>query len=83
MFFGCSSLTNLNINNTTHMEYMFTLSPATSHNYDDVLNAWSLLDVQEDVKFDAGLAKYSSSGEASRNYLINTYNWTITDGGVV
>jgi hypothetical protein len=44
---------------------------------------WSQLTLQQNVSFSVGTTKYNSSGQAGRDILVNTYNWTITDGGQV
>ena len=56
------------------------------NNYDALLNGWSTLSTSEaqiptDVNFSGGNSQYSSAGESARDTLINTYGWTITDGG--
>ena len=56
-----------------------TLSTA---NYDALLAGWATQTVQQNVVFDGGNSQYSSTGETNRDILINTYNWTITDGGL-
>lgn len=54
----------------------------TTSNYDNLLNSWSNQNVQPNLSFNGGNSKYSADGEVGRNILINTYNWTITDGGL-
>ena len=39
--------------------------------------------MQNNVSFGAGTTKYNASGQSGRDILVNTYNWTITDGGKV
>ena len=58
------------------------------NNYDALLNGWSTLSAGEtkiptDVNFSGGNSRYSSAGESARNKLINDYNWTINDGGLL
>ena len=52
-------------------------------NYDATLISWAAQTLQNNVTFDFGSAQYTLGGaaEAARNTLINTYGWTITDGG--
>ena len=52
-------------------------------NYDSILNSWSSQSVQSNLTLNMGTIKHTSAGLAGRNTLINTYNWTITDGGQV
>jgi len=39
--------------------------------------------LQNNVSFGAGSTKYNASGQEGRDILVNTYNWIITDGGLV
>ena len=53
-------------------------------NYDALLVGWASQTVQRDVVFSAGNTKYSPGISArSRQKLIDEYNWTITDGGML
>ena len=59
----------------------------TTTHYDSLLNGWSTMGVGEtqipsNITFSGGNSQYSSAGESARNTLINTYGWTITDGGL-
>ena len=51
-------------------------------NYDALLIAWAAQSVQSNVAFTTP-AQYTAGGaaETARNTLVNTYNWTISDGG--
>ena len=78
---------NWNISSATTMQLMFDGVTLSTTNYDAILNAWSALSVGEtqiptNITFSGGNSKYSNSGESARNTLINTYGWTITDGGM-
>jgi len=57
-----------------------TLSTA---NYDATLIGWAAQSLKSDVNCDFGNSQYTAGGaaEAARNTLVNTYNWTLTDGG--
>jgi hypothetical protein len=44
---------------------------------------WSQLSLQNNVSFSAGTTKYNASGQSGRDVMVNTYNWIITDGGLV
>ena len=54
-------------------------------NYDATLIAWAALTQTSNININFGGSQYSLGGaaEAARNTLINTYGWTITDGGGV
>ncbi|MCY3414927.1 MAG: BspA family leucine-rich repeat surface protein [Candidatus Heimdallarchaeota archaeon] len=86
MFLGASSfdqdISNWVIINVTDMENMFHGATLSSANYNALLNAWSIIAVQEDVIFSGGYSKYSYLGAKARQILIDTYNWTITDYGI-
>lgn len=63
--------------------FQFAVSTSMSQaNYDALLISWSQQAVQSNVPLGTS-AKYTAGGaaEAARNVLVNTYNWTITDGG--
>ncbi len=64
------------------MNEMFTSSGLSTVNYDAILIGWSSQPLQNDVTFDVGTATYSSVAESARDILINTYGWTINDGGI-
>ena len=61
----------------------FTTSGLSTANYDALLIGWSAQAVRPSTNFNFGTAQYTLGGaaEAARNTLINTYSWTITDGG--
>jgi len=68
----------------SHVEYMnqfFIDTNLSLHNYDNMLIAWSRLNLKHGVLLEAGNTKYSASAVAARDRLINTFSWTITDGG--
>jgi surface protein len=65
------------------MDTMFMDMALSVENYDALLNGWSTLNLQNDFWFDAGNSKYSAAGAAARQYIIDTYNWGISDGGLV
>jgi surface protein len=51
-------------------------------NYNALLNGWAAQPAQIGVIFDAGDSQYTLIGKAGRDILTDTYNWTITDGGL-
>ncbi len=70
------------ISKITHMSEMFSGTNLETQNYDALLNGWAAQQsIQYDVVFDAGNSNYTINANNSRNILINTYNWTIYDGG--
>jgi len=74
-------LNNWDVSNITTMHMFLEQSNMSAQNLADCYRDWSRLSLQQDVPFSAGTIKYNSSGQSGRNVLINTYNWSITDGG--
>ena len=84
MFFGATAfnqdLSGWNVGNVTNMGNMFDGVTLSMANYDALLREWSALPaLQRDVEFGGGDNKYCN--ESARNRLVNTYKWSITDGG--
>jgi surface protein len=80
------SLANWDISNITTMTGLLVLAPGLSTtNYDATLISWAAQTPQNGISVNFGGSQYSLGGaaEAARNTLINTYSWTITDGGGV
>ena len=84
MFDGASAfngdISGWNVGNVTRMAEMFSGVTLSTENYDALLQGWSGLPVQRDVKFDAGSSQYSPDAAAARQVLVNK-GWEITDGG--
>ena len=74
---------NWDVSNVTTMRLMFLDSNLSQENLTACYENWSQLTLQNNVSFSAGNTKYNASGQAGRDILVNTYNWTITDGGQV
>jgi len=74
---------NWAVSNVTSMNNMFLNSNLSVENLTACYENWSQLNLQQNVAFSAGNTKYNASGQAGRDILVNTYNWTITDGGLV
>jgi surface protein len=87
MFFGASSAnpdtSNWDVSNVTNMTFIFSVSNLSVENLTLIYENWSLLTLQQNVSFSAGTTKYNSTGQTGRDILVNTYNWSITDGGQV
>ena len=66
---------------TTAGNFFTSGSQYSTANYDDILNTWSQKNVRTGVTINFASIKYSSAGAAGRATLVNTYGWTITDGG--
>jgi len=63
------------------MEVMFWGVTLSTENYDSLLISWSQLSLQSGVRFHAGNTEYSVVSETARQYIIDTYDWVIIDGG--
>jgi hypothetical protein len=74
---------NWDVSSFTNMFGMFENSNLSVENLTASYENWSQLNLQQNVSFSAGTTKYNTSGQAGRDILVNTYNWTITDGGLV
>ena len=87
MFSGATSfnqsLAAWNVSNVTNMQGMLDDTLLSISNYNSTLNDWALLSVQSSVPLGAVGLQYDSSGEAGRNILTNTYNWTITGDSIL
>jgi len=75
--------TNWDVSSVTDMSLMFENSNISVENLTACYENWSQLNLQQNVSFSAGSTKYNASGQAGRDILVNTYNWTIEDGGQV
>jgi surface protein len=72
------------VSSVTEMgSFMYGKSTADYDYYDDLLNAWSLLTLQNDINWGMGTIEYTSAGAAARTSIISNYSWTITDGGEI
>lgn len=70
---------------TDFSSFMSTKTPLTfsSSNLDAIYNGWSSKAVKSGIVISFGTANYTAAGAAGRAILVNTYGWTITDGGQV
>jgi len=77
-------ISSWDIRQVTNMSNMFSSNNWGTANYDAALIAWSqLVSPQTGISFGVGTNKYSSAAASARNALIDTYNWSISDGGVL
>jgi len=77
-----ADLSAWNVSNVISMTYMFRNITLSTVNYDALLIGWAQLPLNSGVSFDGGGSKYSAgAAAAARDVLVNTYGWTITDGG--
>ena len=72
------------VSNVQYMaDFMIGKSTADYDYYDDLLNAWSLLTLQNGVNWEMGSIEYTSAGATARQDIIDNYSWTINDGGEI
>ena len=67
----------------TNVDRMFKSSTLSTANYDATLIGWAAQSLNSGLTFNGGNSTYTAGGaaETARNTLINTYGWTIVDGG--
>ncbi|WP_181256198.1 BspA family leucine-rich repeat surface protein [Aurantibacter aestuarii] len=86
------SLGDWDISKVTNMDRMFLYTTVETSAYEATLIGWAtdasgiagdgIDDIPNNILFHAGNSKYcSAEAENARQTLINTYGWTITDGG--
>jgi hypothetical protein len=63
------------------MHKIFSYTVLSTKNYDAALKAWSALNLKNFVNLSADGINYCE-GESARQYIIETYGWYITDGGL-
>ena len=75
-------LSTVNFSNPTILQNATDISQT---NYDATLISWSSQSLVPNKTLDMGGSQYTLGGaaEAARNTIINTYGWTIVDGGGV
>nr|MBL0722106.1 BspA family leucine-rich repeat surface protein [Sulfurovaceae bacterium] len=71
------------IKKVTNMEGMLDDTNLSVYNYNTTLNGWSNKEPMKYVTLGANNLKYDSNGTTGRNTLIDDYNWTINDAGLV
>jgi len=78
------------LNASNSLDVFMNQVQLSNSNYDATLNGWNsnklasangVADWRTDLRPHFGTSKYTSSGSAARQSLIN-YGWTITDGGL-
>lgn len=70
------------VSSVENMEGMLDDTNISLSNYDALLMDWSTLTLQENVLLGASKIQHSLESQAAKNTLINTFGWTIDDGGI-
>jgi surface protein len=73
-------ISNWDVGSVTRMKNMFDGVTLSTTNYDNLLIAWALQELQSNITFSGGNSKYCAGASARESMTIN-YDWTITDGG--
>jgi surface protein len=83
-------ISNWNISNVSYMSvFMVGKSTANYSYYDNLLNSWSKLRLRSitpkggQIVLDMGNIQYTSVGQVARQSIIDTYGWSIKDGGMI
>jgi surface protein len=71
-----------NISSVNDMRNMFSGVTLSTTNYDALLNGWATQTLRPNVNFSGGNSTFSPIGQASRQSIIDNFNWTISDGGL-
>jgi hypothetical protein len=87
----CTSLIDIpnigswDITLVTNMSRFLRDTGISTTSYDDLLIGWEAQVPSSGVSFDAGSSQYTAGGaaETARTSLVNTYGWSITDGGPI
>jgi|GEM_PF-1160470 surface protein len=75
-------LSSWDVSNVKDMFLMADGAGLSTVNYTSMLTAWSVLSVQNNVDLGVGEATYTITGLSGREALVDTYGWTISDGGL-
>ena len=78
------AISNWNVSAVTSMTGIFAGVSLSVDNYDNLLIGWAELPtLYPNIQFDGGNSHYSGAASVFRQYLIDEYQWTIIDGGLV
>tara|TARA_R110002110_G_scaffold90627_3_gene235453 strand:+ start:2245 stop:4986 length:2742 start_codon:yes stop_codon:yes gene_type:complete len=86
MFYNTTNFINQdigdwNVSRVTTMIEMFTSSGLSTESYDAILTGWSTLSLRQGVRLHARYNNYCY-GEQARQFIIDNFGWSITDGGL-
>jgi surface protein len=73
---------NWDVSSVKNMGYIFDQVTLSTLNYSNILNQWSQLSLQKNIRFHGGNSQYNVEAESSRKSMIENFNWSIVDGGL-
>jgi surface protein len=86
MFSGATvfnqDISGWNVSSVANMENMFRNVRLATENYDSLLIEWANLSLRSGVSFSAGYSLYSPNAANARQFIIDTFGWTINDNGL-
>ena len=71
------------VSSVTNMSDMLRNSGLSTFNYDALLTGWSILNLQSGVTLSAQGIRYTEAAAEARQLIIDTYDWTINDAGLL
>jgi surface protein len=75
-------ISSWSVSSVTSMASILSNTSFSTTNYDLLLNSWASQNVNSNVAFGCSPTKYSAGGSASKDSLVNTKGWIISDGGL-
>jgi surface protein len=86
LFYGAKSfnqdLSSWIFSSVKQMKDMFKGTKLSSYNYGRLLQSLSQSDLYTGIELNVGSTQYSPNYADERQYIIDTFGWTISDGGV-
>jgi len=75
-------ISSWDISNVNAMDGILENTNFSTYYYNKILDRWSQLTLQRNVAFGVKDVKYNIKYADKRQYIIDTFNWKISDGGV-
>lgn len=70
------------IQSSTRLDFMLNNTNLSTDVYDKILTSWAAYDsIKTNVSFGSGTNVYSLNALDARSFLVDSLNWTISDGG--
>jgi hypothetical protein len=74
---------NWDVSGVSRLSGTFNNTGMSTENLTAIYENWSQLTLKQNVDVDFGDTQYFESGQAGKDTMVNTYNWTITDGSQI